>query len=102
MLTEKQIAKIIQYWEKRESLENQIQNLEKIERSVYAYKFIDSEDIVEDREFDEQKEELAERIEKLDAAYEKWLEEKVGLKLNDRDQDEFTYNLLNNGVSLLS
>lgn len=102
MLTEKQIAKIIQYWEKRENLENQIRILEKIERKVYAYKFIDSEDIVEDREFDEQKEELAERIEKLDAAYEKWLEEKVGLKLNDRDQDEFTYNLLNNGVSLLS
>jgi hypothetical protein len=101
MLTEQQIAKIIQYWEKRENLENQIRDLEKIEPSGYEYKFTDSGFIVADRQIDEQKEELAERIEKLGATYEKWLKEKVGLKLKDRDQDEFTYNLLNNGVSLV-
>ena len=52
------------------------------------------------RRIDEKIEVLEERIKKLDVAYKKWLWNKLGLELNDREQDEFTYNLLNNGIKL--
>lgn len=109
-LTEKQIAKIVQYWEHRENLETEIRQIDAKyyrvddltddEDDEWGYKATNKGYIRANRRFDAQKDELRERIEKLDAAYEKWLSEKVGLELNDRDQDEFTYNLLNNGVKL--
>ena len=105
-LTEKQIAKIVQYWEHRENLETEIRQI-----NAKYYRIDDLTDDDDDewvkglvraahRRFETQKDELRERIEKLDAAYEKWLSEKVGLELRDREQDEFTYNLLNNGVKI--
>lgn len=109
-LTEKQIAKIVQYWEHRENLETEIRqinakyyridDLTDDEDDEWGYKLTNKGYVRANRRFEAQKDELRERIEKLDAAYEKWLSEKVGLELRDRTQDEFTYNLLNNGVKI--
>lgn len=107
-LTVTQIAKIVQYWEHRENLEKEIRqinakyyridDLTDDEDDEWGYKATNKGYKRANMRFEAQKEEIRERIEKLDAAYEKWLSEKVGLELNDRTQDEFTYNLINNGV----
>jgi len=107
-LTVTQIAKIVQYWEHRENLEKEIRQIDAKyyciddltddEDDEWGYKATNNGYKRANRRFEAQKEEIRERIEKLDAAYEKWLSEKVGLELNDRTQDEFTYNLINNGV----
>ncbi len=110
-LTNNQIIKINKYWEHRENLKKEIRQI----KAKY-YNVADLTDNEDDdwgyiktnngyklanRRLEAQIDELKERIKKLDAAYEKWLNEKVGLELNDRDQDEFTYNLLNNGINIL-
>jgi len=109
-LTERQIAKIVQYWEHRENLEKEISQIQAKyyrvdeltddEEDDWRYKATNKGYVRANRRLDAQIDELRERIVKLDAAYEKWLNEKVGLELRDRDQDEFTYNLLNNGVKI--
>lgn len=113
-LTEKQIAKIVQYWEHRENLEKEIRQIDakyyRVDEftdneedewdALWGYKATNKGYVRANMRFEAQKDELRERIKKLDAAYEKWLNEKIGLELRDRDQDEFTYNLLNNGVKI--
>ncbi len=107
ILSDKQIAKIVQYWQHREHLESEISDYISnyhtdadyshddwgFKKTAYGYQ---RANIQHEYHIDE----LKDRISKLDAAYEKWLHDKVGLLLNDRDQDEFTYNLLNNGTKI--
>lgn len=109
LLTEPQIAKILQYWEHRQNLEKEIRQL----RAKYLY----IEDLTDDEDDDEcvykaenkkamqanlqitnQIVEINTRIEKIDAGYKKWLHEKIRTSLNDRALDEFSYNLIHNGI----
>jgi len=109
-MEEKHIAKIVQYWDHRANLEKEIRQLKA--KYYYIEELTDSEEDEwgykqtnmgykrANRRIDEKIEVLEERIKKLDIAYEKWLWDKLGLELNDREQDEFTYNLLNNGIKI--
>lgn len=109
-MEEKHIAKIVQYWEHRANLEKEvrqlkakyyyIEDLTDSEEDEWGYKQTNMGYKRANRRIDEKIEVLEERIKKLDVAYEKWLWDKLGLELNDREQDEFTYNLLNNGIKL--
>lgn len=102
LLTETQIAEIVQYWEQRESLEKEILQLAEKSASDEGreYKLTASGFKRANRQIDAQIEELKEQMEKLNADYEKWVIDVLGLELGDRDQDEFTYNLLNTGVKI--
>jgi hypothetical protein len=102
LLTDEQIANIVQYWKDRENLENEIQRLKELSNEQ-EYKFTGREFKWTASGFKrtpKKIEELEEQIEKLDAEYEKWLNDEVGLELNNHDQDEFVYNIINNGIML--
>ena len=109
-MEKKHIAKIVQYWEHRANLEKEISQLKAkyynvgdltdSEEDEWGYKLTNKGYIRANRRIEEKIEVINERIKKLDTAYEKWLWDKLGLELNDREQDEFTYNLLNNGIKL--
>ena len=109
-MEEKHIAKIVQYWNHRANLEKEIcqlkakyyyiEELTDSEEDEWGYKQTNMGYKKANRRIDEKIEVLEERIKKLDIAYEKWLWDKLGLELNDREQDEFTYNLLNNGIKI--
>jgi archaellum component FlaC len=102
LLTDEQIAIIVQYWKDREDLENEIQQLKETSKKQ-EYKWTGREFKWISTGFKKASkkiEELEVQIEKLDTEYEKWLNDEVGLELHDRNQSEFIYNIINNGIML--
>lgn len=108
VLTEKQIARIEKYWKQREMIEKKISQIRYYcideltddgndewgrKATIDRYKMAN-------KRIEAKKYELIERIADLDADYNKWLRDRVGLELNDNTQDEFTYNLINNGIKI--
>jgi archaellum component FlaC len=108
-MKEKHITKILQYWEKISELEKDIRQLKAKYVYVDPYRHDEwSELYNEDTErgvrynkkIKEEIDKIKHNINKLEATYEKWLMDKLNLKLNDRNQDEFVYNLINSGIIL--